>query len=224
MNKFIYLMLIFYAVVTTSCATLVPYKDDGVADRDTAKSRFIPAYFNLLSYAKQELQVDLSEKNCAGCGVRVIEARDVEKYVDIGRIGYSREKTKAVQQTINSNRGRAVVLTDVPIRKTGKIQNLVFLSMDKAQFSSCPDSTNAAILMNAPQAALACGLRTFGLKGSGPHCGVCAIGLCCGACKCRSCNVFGVERTGLDLPDRFDKLLDRSGSLSDIPLNVNLLR
>jgi hypothetical protein len=223
MNKFIYFTFIFCAVVTASCTTSAPFKDDGVANRDISQAGFIPAYFNLLSYAKHELQVDLSEKNCTDCSVRVIEARDVVKYVDINRVGYSGEKIRAVQRAIIANKGRAVVLTDVPIPKTGKIQNLVFLPMDKAQFSSCPDSTNAAILVNTPQTALACGLRTFGLKGSGPHCGVCAIGLCCGACKCKSCNVFAVERVDLDLPDRFDKLLDRSVALIDIPLNIDLL-
>ena len=220
MKNAILLLLILFAVVSIAAAgtTFSPSKDNNTLKR----AEFVSAYFNLMSFAKSEMKVDFSADSCFRCGVLVIEARDVPKFVDLDRTGFDGEELKAVQRVIATNRRRAVVLENVPDARTQEIKNLVFLPMDKKRFVRCPEATNGAFLANAPQAG--CGIRTFGFKGTGTHCGVCAIGFCCGTCVCKSCKSFTIERPGLDLPDRFNRLFDTSGKLADFPVNVNLVK
>lgn len=207
-------MILLGVVGFSGCLTLQP---------STTDPNFTSALYNILSYARQELGHNFSADGCEGCEVRVIRPQMIERYLNLQESGFEGEIRQQIEKAIRENKVRALVMTNLKDhRNGGAITNLVFLPVQEGALPGF-DDVNGVLLSNA--VAAGCGFRSFGQRGTKHWCAVCAVGLCCGACKCTAC---GGDLTSamqsLDLPKPLARLFDGPVALDAYQLDTNLVR
>jgi hypothetical protein len=184
--------------------------------RGTKSASLSSSLFAVLSYAHDEIGVPLSAE-AARIEVQVILSGSIGKFIDLRNSAFDRDLLNQVEKVVTTNTGRALLVT---IWQNGTSTSLAYLPM--ADVSGFEDASGV-FLSSAPKATAGCGLRAFGMKGSKPWCGVCAVGFCCGACRCQDC---GGDLTsalgGLDLPSEVLELINDERPLDSFPLDTNL--
>ena len=196
---------------------------NGAPPASASESNFISALYNVLTYAQKELGHDFATDGCPRCEVRVVLPQTLEQYVDPVASGFTGRTLQQIRDLIEENESRALVVTNIVDRRGGgeKTVNLAFLPVATGSFPGFGDANGVLISDNTVPG---CGFRSFGQKGSQHFCASCAIGLCCGACKCNACGGdLTAARQGLGLPGPLDDLFDGSTDFEDYELDVDLV-
>lgn len=190
--------------------------------RPTEHATFQSALLNVLTYAHDEIGHEFRGTTATDYDIRVVTPDLIGRYVNISDGGFTGETLRLIEATIADNTGRALVVASLRARGSATPStNVVFLPVLRGSLPGFPDA-NAVVLSNKPTAG--CSFRSFGQYGSQQWCAYCAVGFCCGTCRCRQCGGDITSATqGLDLPPDILSLFTGPGDLASYKIDDNLI-
>jgi hypothetical protein len=190
------------------------------SSQDAGSPSLSSALFNALVYAHDELGQEFFAASTR-IEVRVVLPQSIGKFVDPSKWELEGEMLRQVREVVEENENRALVVSILDdSQASGSTSQVVFLSMAGRDIPGFED-TNGVLISGR---ARFCSIRAFGMKGSKPWCGVCAVGICCGSCKCSDCGGdISSAWGGRDLPKEVVRLLEVAKPLDSYQLDVNLV-